>query len=69
MKLDDYIKLRKIGVKECAKELGVYPFTISRWISGNRIPRKDTLIKIAKWSNQCVMPTDFFSQSPGIVSP
>lgn len=69
MKLVEYIKLRKIGVKECAKELGVYPFTISRWISGDRIPRKDTLIKIANWSNQCVMPTDFFSQSSGFVSP
>lgn len=61
MTLNEYMKTQKITMKSCAKELGVRPFTVSRWIKGVRIPRADALIKIAIWSKNAVMPTDFYS--------
>lgn len=62
MTLKEYIQLRQITVAQCAKELGVEPFTIMRWISGTRIPRAKMFVKLAEWSNKAVMPTDFYSQ-------
>ena len=48
MKLKDYLKLYKITNKEFSKEIGVSPVSLSRYISGERIPEKEIVLKILK---------------------
>ena len=46
MKLKEYLKLNKISNKEFSKLIGITPVSLSRYISGERIPEKEIVLKI-----------------------
>ena len=46
MKLQDYLRFRRIKNKTFAKLLNISPVSLSRYISGERFPEKKILIKI-----------------------
>ena len=41
--------IEKQSLRSVAEESGVDPAVLSRWLSGKKIPRADTLDAIAKW--------------------
>ena len=60
MRLKEYLKLNKITNKQFSKELGISPVSLSRYISGERIPEKDIVLKILKQTDGSVSPNDFY---------
>ena len=60
MRLKAYLKLNKITNKQFSKELGISPVSLSRYISGERIPEKDIVLKILKQTDGSVSPNDFY---------
>ena len=61
MKLQDYLRFRKIKNKTFAKLLNIPRITI-RYISGERFPEKEILIKIHNLTEGLVSPNDFCLQ-------
>ncbi len=59
MKLQDYLKFRKIKNKTFSKLLNISPVSLSRYISGERFPEKEILIKIHNLTEGLVSPNDF----------
>jgi transcriptional regulator with XRE-family HTH domain len=59
MKLDRYLELTKQTRADFAQLVGVTEVSLSRYITGNRIPRPSLLKKIAQASAGAVMPNDF----------
>ena len=59
MKLKDYLKVNKITNKTFANILKVSPVSLSRYLSGDRLPEKETLIKIYNQTEGFVSPNDF----------
>ena len=62
MKLQDYLRFRRIKSKTFAKLLNISPVSLSRYISGERFPEKKILIKIHNLSEGLVSPNDFCLQ-------
>ncbi len=62
MKLQDYLRFRRIKNKTFAKFLNISPVSLSRYISGERFPEKKILIKIHNLSEGLVSPNDFCLQ-------
>ena len=62
MKLQDYLKFRKIKNKTFSKLLNISPVSLSRYISGERFPEKEILIKIHNLTEGLVCPNDFCLQ-------
>ena len=62
MKLQDYLRFRRIKNKTFAKLLNISPVSLSRYISGERFPEKKILIKIHNLSEGLVSPNDFCLQ-------
>ena len=54
MKLKEYLKLNKISNKEFSKLIGITPVSISRYISGERIPEKEIVLKIFEFTHGSV---------------
>ena len=50
MKLKEYLKLYRITNKDFSKEIGITPVSLSRYISEERMPEKDIVLKILKKS-------------------
>ena len=48
MKLKEYLKLYRITNKDFSKEIGITPVSLSRYISEERMPEKDIVLKILK---------------------
>ena len=64
MKLKKYIKFKKTSNLDFAKKISVSPVSLSRYISGDRFPEKQILIKIFKETEGLVTPNDFvFSEN------
>ena len=59
MKLDRYLEITKQTRADFAQLVGVTEVSLSRYITGNRIPRPSLLKKIAFASDGAVMPNDF----------
>ena len=65
MKLKEYLKLNRITNKDFSKVIGISPVSLSRYISGERLPEKKILNKIFKLTDGLVDANDFFlSSSP-----
>ena len=65
MKLKSYLKLFKISNIDFSKEIGISSVSLSRYISGERLPEKKILNKIFKLTEGLVDANDFFlSSSP-----
>ena len=62
MKLQDYLRFRRIKKKTFAKLLNISPVSLSRYISGERFPEKEILIKIHNLTEGLVSPNDFCLQ-------
>ena len=60
MKLKEYLKLYRITNKDFSKEIGITPVSLSRYISEERMPEKDIVLKILKKTNGSVSPNDFY---------
>lgn len=56
-KLKELIKQKKISQKTLAKQLGVTEACISHYINNKRIPKFETVVKIAKY---CCVDISFF---------
>ena len=48
MKLKEYLKLTKLLTNTFSKEIGITPVSLSRYISGERMPEKNIVLKILK---------------------
>ena len=46
MKLKEYLKLNRITNKDFSKVIGISPVSLSRYISGERVPEKEIVLKI-----------------------
>ncbi len=64
MKLRDWLKKEGIEAREFAPLIGRTPEAVRRYVTGDRIPDKDTMPLIAKATKGAVMPNDFFSIPP-----
>ena len=62
MKLQDYLRFKRIKNKTFAKLLNISPVSLSRYISGERFPEKEILIKIHNLTEGLVSPNDFCLQ-------
>ena len=60
MKLTDYLKANNIKQEQMAYELGTSQGVCSMWATGERLPRPESMKKIAEWSHGEVMPNDFY---------
>ena len=60
MKLKSYLKLFKISNIDFSKEIGISSVSLSRYISGERLPEKKILNKIFKLTDGLVDANDFF---------
>ena len=61
MKLATFLKSEKIAIEACAKQIGVSHVAVYRYINGQRIPDKNTMIKIISWSGGAVTANDFYT--------
>jgi hypothetical protein len=62
-KLARYLKETKVKPINFADIIGVDRSTISRILSGARIPRRETIQKIEAVTNGAVTPSDFFTEA------
>jgi DNA-binding transcriptional regulator YdaS (Cro superfamily) len=65
MTLAEYISDLKISPEEFANRLdGVSPGGLRKWISGERVPRKEHMEKIFEVTEGKVTPNDFYGVGP-----
>ncbi len=62
MKLKEYLKLNRITNKDFSKVIGISPVSLSRYISGERVPEKEIVLKIFEITHGSVSPDDFYLQ-------
>ena len=66
MKLRTYLELNKISAADfagrlTARGLDVSEFGVRKWVTGERIPRRDAMAAIAEETDAQVSPSDFYS--------
>jgi transcriptional regulator with XRE-family HTH domain len=61
MTLDEYLTSTNTSRSDFAKEIGVSEVSICRYLSGDRIPDRDRMAKIALATGGAVTPNDFFA--------
>jgi predicted transcriptional regulator len=59
MTLADYLAAKKISQAEFAQSIGVSQVAVSRYVSGQRMPRKNWLLKIRQVTGGLVTGNDF----------
>ena len=62
MKLQEYLKIRRITFADAARELGIKPQYISRYVRLGIIPRPAMMEKIKTWSGNLVTAEDFYDR-------
>jgi transcriptional regulator with XRE-family HTH domain len=60
MTLQDYLAESSLTQSQFARQIGVKPETIRRYIAGERIPDRDKMAKIALATGCRVTANDFF---------
>ena len=63
MILKEYLKFFGITNKDFAKRIGISPVSLSRYMSGERLPEKEIILKIFTATNGAVNPNDFYFKS------
>jgi transcriptional regulator with XRE-family HTH domain len=61
MDLHAYLTANNISTAQFAAWLGVSPQAVFRYLSGERVPRRDVLARIAAVTHSQVLPNDFFA--------
>jgi len=66
MKLSQYLKKEKLThsdfiLKSKEKEMPISKGALQKWCAGQRIPRKESMMKIAVLTNKEVQPVDFYN--------
>ena len=64
MNLRSYLDEQKITPAAFAAAIGVMPASIYRYLSGERLPHREVMEKIAAETGGKVQPNDFFLASP-----
>ena len=64
MKLSTYMKNRKLGAADLAREIGVSPQAVRRYCSGERIPAPEVMRRIVAATGGAVQPNDFYDVPP-----
>ena len=59
MNLKKWIERSGIPAATVAERLGVRSATLYKWLSTNTLPRRQTLIKIMRFTHREVKPEDF----------
>ena len=60
MILKEYLKFCGVTNKDFAKRIGITPVSLSRYISGERLPEKEIILKISSLTDGAVNPDDFY---------
>ena len=60
MILKEYLKFCGVTNKDFAKRIGISPVSLSRYISGERLPEKEIILKISSLTDGAVNPDDFY---------
>jgi len=60
MELKQYLDNKNIKYEDAAQEIGVDQSTITHWINGRSIPRREYMRRIHKWSGGAVTANDFY---------
>ena len=63
MKLGDYLKTKKMGVRQFATEMGFSPTSVYDWVAGKRKPSADIMYKLHEATNGKVTLKDFAAAS------
>ena len=65
MKLKEYREAVGVSFSDAADSLEISKSQLSRYETGQSIPRPDLMIKIKEWSKGCVQPNDFYKAVSG----
>jgi transcriptional regulator with XRE-family HTH domain len=60
MRLRQYLTARKIPIAVFAARIGVSTQAVHRYVSGERLPRRDVMERIQAVTGGAVQPNDFF---------
>ncbi len=60
MKLDTYLKKKKLTAHDFAQQIGVADFTLQRYLAG-RVPTPEIVVSIYKTTEGKVAPNDFYN--------
>lgn len=60
MKLKEWLKLRKIRVSDMARDLKLSHAVVLRWSNDSRIPSRENMHLIFKYTGGLVQPNDFY---------
>jgi transcriptional regulator with XRE-family HTH domain len=60
MTLQEWLLDRNVSQSELARAIGVAPSTVTKYVQGTRIPRREVLIKICEHTDDAVGPADFY---------
>lgn len=63
MTLADYLTHHDLTYAELARRLGTSRQQAERWAKGQRIPRRDEMLRIVELTDRAVMPNDFYGLS------
>ena len=69
MKLKEYLKLNGITNKDFSKVIGISPVSLSRYISGERVPEKEIVLTTSydKIDNSVELQVNMSNYSPGVI--
>lgn len=62
-KLERYLTENRLSQDDFAARVGVSQVAVSRWIAGTRMPRRETLARIASLTNGQVTANDFLGDA------
>jgi len=64
MTLREWIATAGLTQRAAAERLGVHEITLSRWLTGRAIPRRDQMTLIGAMTEGAVLPNSFYCASP-----
>lgn len=64
MTLREWIATAGLTQRAAAERLGVHEITLSRWLTGRAIPRRDQMTLIGALTAGAVLPNSFYCTSP-----
>jgi transcriptional regulator with XRE-family HTH domain len=60
MNLDDYLTLKNLARPAFADLIGTTPQSLARYLDRSRIPKKETMVRIAEVTSGLVTANDFY---------
>lgn len=62
MTLREWIAGEGLTQREAAERFGVHEITLSRWVNGRAIPRREQMTTIRVVTKEAVQPASFFAE-------